>query len=285
MSFRLVRKSLRRCTRQCVGEMLWRFDSFSYRSLSAVHDRSTMPRRLPQRSRRTTGLRVVSTSLAMFAGLAVLTATPAVAAPFTNGSFESPAVATFQSLTAANAPAGWPVPSDPRGFTWNAPAMWSRGYPDMRASDGGQFVSLQYTERLGTLSQTFDTQPGRTYRVEFDLSAMTQVVEGVNLPQTFTLTATAPGVSQDFSITTLGLLFGGSNQAGTDPWIRHGFDFVADGMSSTLTFLNRTNYGDASLLFGTSLASGWYRRSSRSTRWKRGLAACPVMLTPTCVGR
>lgn len=228
--------------------------SITHRRLSAMHDESTMPRRWPQWSRHTTGLRVVSTSFAAFAGLAGLNATPAAAAPFTNGSFESPKVATFQPLTAANAPAGWTVPSDPRGFTWNAPAMGlPRGYPDMYASDGAQFVSLQYAERLGTISQTFDTQPGQTYRVGFDLSTLTQSVAGVNPPQAFTLTATAPGVSQDFSITTSGLLFGGSSKAGTDPWTHQTFDFVAAGTASTLTFVNRTLYGDPSFQFGTSL--------------------------------
>ncbi len=187
------------------------------------------------------------------AAMATFAARPAAAAPFTNGSFESPAVAsTFQSLTAANAPAGWTVPSDPRGFTWKVPATGS-SYPDMHASDGKQFVSLQYAERLGTISQTFDTQAGQTYRVEFDMSAMTKSAGSVNPPETFTLTATAPGVSEDFSITTLGLLFGGSTQAGTDPWTRYAFDFIADGPSSTLTFLNRTMYGEPSLQFGTSL--------------------------------
>lgn len=228
--------------------------SIAHHRLSVMHDESTMPHHLPQRPRRTVGLCVVSTSLAAFAGLVALTATPAIAAPFTNGSFESPKLATFQSLTAANAPAGWIVPSDPRGFTWNAPAMGlPRGYPDMHASDGAQFVSLQYLERLGTISQTFDTQPGETYRVGFDLSALTQAVAGVNPPQTFTLTATAPGVSQDFSMTTLGFLFGGSSKAGTDPWMHHTFDFVANNASSTLTFINRTLYGDPSFQFGTSL--------------------------------
>lgn len=83
--------------------------------------------------------------------------------------------------------------------------MGSRGYPDAHASDGAQFLSLQYVERLGTISQTFATQPGQTYRVEFDQWEMTKVAGGVNPPQTFTLTAAAPGVSQDFSITTAGL--------------------------------------------------------------------------------
>lgn len=228
--------------------------SISHHRLSVMHDASTMPRQSPQRSRHTSGLRVVSTSLASLAGMVTLTATPVTAAPFTNGSFESPKFATFQPLTAANAPAGWTIPSDPRGFTWNAPAMGlPRGYPDMHASDGAQFVSLQYVERLGTISQTFDTQPGQTYRVGFDLSALTQAVAGVNPSQTFTLTATAPGVSQDFSITTLGTLFGGSSKAGTDPWTHQAFDFVAAGTASTLTFVNRTLYGDPSFQFGTSL--------------------------------
>lgn len=237
--------------------------SITHRRLSVMHDESTTPRRLPQWSRHTTGLRVVSTSLAALAGMVTMTATPAAAAPFTNGSFESPRFSTFQSLSAANAPAGWTVPSDPRGFTWNAPAMGlPRGYPDMHASDGAQFVSLQYAERLGTISQTFDTQPGQTYQVEFDLSAMTQSIEGVNPPETFTLTATAPGVSHDFSMTTLGLLFGGSSKAGTDPWTHQAFDFAAAGTASTLTFVNRTSYGDPSFQFGTSLDNVTVQASS-----------------------
>ncbi len=187
------------------------------------------------------------------AAMLTLAARPAVAAPFTNGSFESPAL-TYPSVEFddVRTPAdGWFVPTaGVNGLVWTVPLIRSFGLFDAHASDGNQFVTLQYGDRLGGIAQTFDTQPGQAYRVEFDLSATTASYNVSTPVQTFTLTATAPGVSQDFNFTTAGLLFGG-NGIGTDPWTRHAFDFVADGPSSTLTFLNRTH--EQSSTFGTSL--------------------------------
>ncbi len=211
---------------------------------------------MPHFDRRSFARAVLSAAAAML----TVAARPAVAAPFINGSFESPTL-TFPSveLDATRAPDGWFAPTvevnglvwnAPLGLVWNIPLVRPYGLPDLRASDGDQFVTLQYGDVLGRIAQTFDTQPGQVYRVEFDLSATTVSYYGANSPQTFTLTAEAPGVSRDFSFTTAGRLFGG-NGVGTDPWTRHAFDFVADGPSSTLTFINRTH--DWMSTFGTSL--------------------------------
>ena len=178
---------------------------------------------------------------------------PAVAAPFTNGSFESPALTktSSENLDASTAPAGWFVPpGDFNGFLWNASLLKASGYSDMHASDGDQFVSLQGNNLLGSIGQTFDTKPGQAYQVAFDLSAISVSLDGSNPPQTFTLTATAPGVSQDFSLTTAGLAFDAKG-IGTDPWTHDAFDFVANGSTSTLTFVNQTL--DLVGKYGTSL--------------------------------
>lgn len=85
--------------------------------------------------------------------LGVLLAGPALAAPFTNGGFES---GNFS---------GWTNTAGSANLVTNG------SFTDYRPQRGSYFVVLGTTNTLGFLSQTFDTIAGNLYQVSFYLAS------------------------------------------------------------------------------------------------------------------
>lgn len=190
----------------------------------------------------------------------------AQAAPFQNGSFETAAISpgTYTTLGLNNSQiAGWTVSGgniDYIGSYW-------------QAAQGSRSIDLAGST-LGTISQTFDTQIGWLYTVDFAMAGNTD-----GGPATKLLQVVAGNEQAQFS-------FDQSGRSRSDMgWLDQSFQFTADTAQTTLSFsaLNGACcYGAAldnvritaeqndapepasALLVGLSLAGlGWSRRSRR----------------------
>ncbi|MEF8754917.1 MAG: choice-of-anchor C family protein [Accumulibacter sp.] len=187
----------------------------------------------------------------------------AQAAPFQNGSFETAPInpGTFTTLGLNNSQiTGWTVSGgniDYIGTYW-------------QAAQGNRSIDLA-GNTLGTISQTFDTQVGWLYTVQFAMAGNTD-----GGPATKLLKVVAGDEDDQFSF----------NQSGKSRsnmgWLDYSFQFTADAAQTTLSFsaLNGTCcYGPAldnvritaqpgsvpepasALLVGLSLAGlGWSRK-------------------------
>lgn len=188
----------------------------------------------------------------------------AQAAPFQNGSFETAPInpGTFTTLGLNNSQiTGWTVSGgniDYIGTYW-------------QAAQGNRSIDLA-GNTLGTISQTFDTQVGWLYTVQFAMAGNTD-----GGPATKLLKVVAGDEDDQFSF----------NQSGKSRsnmgWLDYSFQFTADAAQTTLSFsaLNGTCcYGPAldnvritaqpgsvpepasALLVGLSLAGlGWSRKN------------------------
>lgn len=161
----------------------------------------------------------------------------AIAAPFQNGSFESGGPACFQFSIPAGSTAipGWIVSTG--NIDWNGPPPCS-----YVASNGTHSLDLVGTGGVGGIQQTFDTTPGVTYRVSFDLAGnpgappaikpLTVTVDGVTMNYTFDIT----GHTQ----TSMG-------------WETKTFAFVASGTSATINFVSDVTASGGTLNAGAAL--------------------------------
>src|SRR5438552_5713504 len=161
--------------------------------------------------------------------------------PFQNGSFEiGPAAPVHACGPCGGAPyigtffapytgiTGWTVTSGSVDIIF--PPGWT-------ASDGLRSIDLDGLS-AGTITQQFDTTPGTTYEVDFDLAA--NFYAGATIKHVL---VTAPGFSQPYSFDSTG------RTALDMGWENHTFEFVAAGSSSTLSFADT----DASSAFGPAL--------------------------------
>ena len=185
---------------------------------------------------------LLGTSLAMVASIAI--AGSAMAAAFTNGSFESGAyvqtypTADYMALytpSTATAITGWTVTSG--NIDWIG-TYWS-------AEDGTKSLDMNGTEP-GAISQTFDTTVNATYVVQFYLS-------GNPDPNTYCSSATDPSTCPSPSDKTLTITANGGqpgyysfdtsvygNTHSSMDWQVEGYSFVATNSSTTLTFTSTT---------------------------------------------
>ncbi|EXI66439.1 MAG: hypothetical protein AW08_02553 [Candidatus Accumulibacter adjunctus] len=141
----------------------------------------------------------------------------AQAAPFQNGSFESASLnpGTFTTLGLNNSQiTGWTVSGgniDYIGSYW-------------QAAQGNRSIDLA-GNTLGTISQTFDTQVGWLYTVQFAMAGNTD-----GGPTTKLLEVVAGDEDDQFSF----------NQSGKSRsnmgWVDHSFQFTADTAQTTLSF-------------------------------------------------
>ncbi len=157
------------------------------------------------------------------AALGLAMAWPCMAAHFQNGSFESASVdpdGSFVTLPEGSMQiTGWTVVSgniDYIGLLWVA-------------SNGVRSLDLVGNQNIGGVAQTFDTIPGATYQVSFDLAGNPQ-----GPPTVKPLTVSAGAVVQNYTFDTTGK--SPSNMG----WVTQQFTFVAEGSATTLSFVSDT---------------------------------------------
>jgi choice-of-anchor C domain-containing protein len=154
-------------------------------------------------------------------GLAM--AWPCMAAHFQNGSFESASVdpgGGFVTLPEGSMQiTGWTVVSgdvDYIGLFW-------------MASNGVRSLDLVGDQNVGGVAQTFDTIPGATYQVSFDLAGNPQ-----GPPTIKPLTVSAGAVVQNYTFDTTG------KSTSNMGWVTNQFTFIAQGPATTLSFVSDT---------------------------------------------
>jgi choice-of-anchor C domain-containing protein len=183
---------------------------------------------------------MVGAALAVVAS--VVLAGSALAAGFTNGSFETGNYATtanYYTLAAGTANAGAMT-----GWTVTAGTVdWIHGY--WTSEDGSYSVDMNGTpttavpSTVGTITQTFDTSPNSTYVVQFYLAGNPD-----GGPAIKTLWVSATGTAaQSYTFDTTG------HTDTSMGWVQDGYSFVATSNSTTLTFAadpgNTSNNGPA----------------------------------------
>lgn len=165
--------------------------------------------------------------------LLVATLVPQVeAAPFQNGGFELGPSAPVNFCVVCGAPyigtfftpfAGIP------GWTVTEGSIDIIFSPGWAPSEGARSIDLDGLSG-GTLAQTFDTIPGTSYEVSFDLAANFYAGSTIK-----SLLVTAPGFSQIYTFDSTG------STALDMGWRTETFEFVAVGSSSSLSFDSQTN--------------------------------------------
>ena len=149
--------------------------------------------------------------------LAAATTTGLMAAPFQNGSFEIGTLANtgnFDILGAGStAITGWTVVGDGVDYI----ESWV-------ASNGIRSIDMLSCGISAGVQQTFDTVPGSTYKVTFDLAGNPD--GGVK-----TLSVTAGSASANYTFDTTGANATNMN------WVTRSLSFTANSTSSTLTML------------------------------------------------
>jgi choice-of-anchor C domain-containing protein len=148
-------------------------------------------------------------------------AAPALAAAFTNGSFENGTdPGSFTNIVAPNNTTitGWNVSSgnlDYIGTYWTA-------------SNGVRSLDLSGTTQ-GAIQQTFDTVAGHTYLVAFDMAGNP---DGTPLVKTMTVDVGGPATPYSFDTTGM--------TKSSMGWQTMTYWFTAAGPSTTLTFTSTT---------------------------------------------
>jgi len=154
------------------------------------------------------------------AAIAVLTlATAAHAAPFQNGSFDTGAPASFVFDIPAGSTQipGWTVSVG--SVDWIT-VNWT-------PSNGTSSLDMVGSLGVGGVEQTFDTVPGTTYVVAFDLAG-----NPGGLPVVKPLTVTVGGVSNNFTFDTTG------RSGSAMGWTRQSFTFVATSATAKISFVS-----------------------------------------------
>jgi choice-of-anchor C domain-containing protein len=156
--------------------------------------------------------------------LLVAGASPAAAAPFTNGSFElgsvNPGSGWLTLGSGSSAITGWEIfdgTIDYIGTYW-------------QAADGSRSLDLNGNDGSAGIRQTFDTTGGGSYQVSFALAGNPD-----GAPLTKSVQVVSGGVSQLFTFTVPP----GTSHADMG-WVYHSLLFTAVGGSTTLSFLSDT---------------------------------------------
>jgi choice-of-anchor C domain-containing protein len=151
----------------------------------------------------------------------------ASAAPFQNGSFEiggksGACTNTFNIPVGSTLIPGWTVSAGNIDWEGKPPCGWV-------PSNGSFSLDLVGIAAggIGGIQQTFDTVPGVTYKVSFDLAG-----NYGGLPVVKPLAVTVAGVTQTCTFDTTGR--GPSNMG----WTRKHFRFVAGSTSATINFVS-----------------------------------------------
>jgi choice-of-anchor C domain-containing protein len=166
-------------------------------------------------------------------------ASGASAAPFQNGSFEATAACnTFNVPAGTTFTPGWTVSVGNIDFEGAYPSCgWV-------ASNGSNSLDLVGTGGVGGVSQTFDTVPGQTYTVSFDLAGNPAGIGGSPVKP---VTVTVDGVTQNYTFDTTG------HTALSMGWVTRSFTFVASGTSATINFVSDVTSAGGFLNAGAAL--------------------------------
>lgn len=161
----------------------------------------------------------------------------ASAAPFQNGSFETggPACFLFNIPAGSTIIPGWTVSVG--NIDWQGPPPCSA-----TASNGTHSLDLVGTGGVGGIQQTFDTTPGVTYVVSFDLAGNTGAP-----PTIKPLTVTVAGVTQNYTFDITG------HTSTSMGWTTKTFTFVATGPTATINFVSDVTAAGGTLNAGADL--------------------------------
>ena len=201
--------------------------------------------------------------LAAVLGL-VLWSAAASAQPFQNGSFETGGVVpcnTFNIPAGSTLITGWTVTVG--NIDWLGAPVPACGW---QASHGGASLDLVGSGAggIGGIQQTFDTIPGQTYVVLFDLAGNFGAA-----PVVKPLAVTVAGVTTNFTFDTTGR--SGTNMG----WVTRSVQFTATGTSTTLTFESNV---------GGGLNAGAALDNVRVQPLANGVASAPIPLHWAHVG-
>lgn len=159
-------------------------------------------------------------------------------APFQNGGFESGSPCNnFNIPSGTNFTAGWTVSVG--NIDWiGAPP----GCGAWQASQGTNSLDLVGTGGIGGVAQTFDTVPGATYTVQFDLGG------NFGAPPTVKpLAVTIDGVTTNFTFDTTG------SSTFAMGWTTKTITFVATSTSTTIDFVSDVRPSGGTLNAGAAL--------------------------------
>jgi choice-of-anchor C domain-containing protein len=150
---------------------------------------------------------------------AAILATAAHAAPFQNGSFDvgAPATFVFDIPAGSTQIPGWTVSTGTVDWITN---NWV-------SSQGTSSLDLVGSIGVGGVEQTFDTVPGTTYVVAFDLAG-----NPGGPPAIKPLAVTVNGATRNFAFDTTG------RSGAAMGWTRQSFTFVATGATATIAFVS-----------------------------------------------
>ena len=161
----------------------------------------------------------------------------ASSAPFQDGSFESGTPCnTFNVPAGSTLIPGWTVSVG--NIDWEGAAI-SCGW---QASDGNNSLDLVGTGGIGGIQQTFDTVPGTTYQVSFDLAGNYGAP-----PVIKPLAVTINGATTNYTFDTTGR--SGLNMG----WTTHTLTFTATTTSSTINFVSDVTASGGTLNAGAAL--------------------------------
>lgn len=166
----------------------------------------------------------------------------AAAQPFQNGSFEFGSVTpcnTFNIPTGSTIITGWTVSVG--NIDWLGAPVPGCGW---QASNGGASLDMVGSGAggIGGIQQTFDTIPGRTYIVFFDMAG--NVGAG---PVIKPLAVTVAGATTNFTFDSTGRT--GTNMG----WVTRSVQFTATSTSTTLNFVSDVSGAGGSLNAGAAL--------------------------------
>lgn len=166
----------------------------------------------------------------------------ATALPFQNGSFESGSIVpcnTFNIPAGSTIITGWTVSVG--NIDWLGAPVPACGW---QASQGNNSLDLVGSGAggIGGISQTFDTVPGQTYTVLFDMAGNFGAP-----PVIKPLAVTINGVTTNFTFDTTGAT--GTNMG----WVTRSVQFSATGTSSTINFVSDVSASGGTLNAGAAL--------------------------------
>ena len=170
------------------------------------------------------------------AAIVIACISAAIAAPFQNGSFEIGTDPGGSFLTLPNGDS-----TDITGWTViGGDIDYIGGY--WQAAQGSRSLDLIGDQFVGGVQQTFDTIPGATYSVSFEMAG-----NPAGGPTIRPLAVTVAGTTNNFTFDITGATLTNMN------WTMHQFTFVATGTAETIQFVSDLTGDPAGCCYGAAL--------------------------------